>query len=214
MKAPNPVDGGTGAFDFHGTLDHAEHTAEQPGNQPADPLVAELEHGYVDLFKHPTAVDRLLAQGVRRNLIAWPNGLDHKPIGLARVRFDGYTFEPADDGVEAVLLPVRRDRMLIDVVAWPLNQPRKWRTRRGIATVLGGDAIRRAFHLNRAILIHEMPVQWLAAGRCGAVVLDVAAARFELATAPRLAVSNQAFGERLDRLLNQPPPRFSIEVVV
>lgn len=161
-------------------------------------LRAELDAGWLAIFERPDGIRRLLAKGIHRRALLWPKPLGPwSPIGL-----DG------DD----VLLPVTWRGDLIDIVSFHPDRPYRWRTRRGTATLLGDRAVRWAFHLDRAVHVHATPLDWLQAGRTGAVVLDPTTARFDLATTPKLIVDDEVFAKRLQRMLTAPAPRFEIRL--
>ena len=61
---------------------------------------------------------------------------------------------------------------IVDLIAWQSDSPGKWWTRRGIAPVLGQEAIERAAHYGEALALHPTPLNWLVANRQGAVILD------------------------------------------
>jgi hypothetical protein len=108
-------------------------------------------------------------------------------IGLARVAVsvDGF-FEPDPGGPMAIIIPAfdgpianpaqlldDRER-LIDLVAWQARLPQQISTRCGIASVLGGEAVRAATHGEGALRLFRSPASWARAGgaTAGAVVLD------------------------------------------
>jgi hypothetical protein len=73
-----------------------------------------------------------------------------------------------DDEPAAHAMAVEDHRgSLVDCVAWYPDAPGRWWTLRGIAVVLGEDAVERADWFGEPITLYETPADWLKASACG-----------------------------------------------
>ncbi len=123
-----------------------------------------------DRADHVDLTDVLLDLGLVRSP-EW--GFDY----VCRV---GDLYEPDISGVAALIVPVIKDGMLIDLVACSIAS-RNFRTRRGIARVLGEDDIGIARQSGVRLPLFEDPLHWLRAGGRGAVIIDWTQVQFALA---------------------------------
>jgi hypothetical protein len=147
------------------------------------------------LAQHPDAKAQIKACGL---------GLHGCSIwGWNVISIDGPFYSPDQAGIPALILPAFEETTLVDLVAVSLC-PRATKTRAGMATCLGFDAIERARFFQTPLHIHPDALAWLASGMRGAVLLDWQAARFTLADVPRFTCSSNAFAAKLDRALAQP----------
>ena len=141
-------------------------------------------------------VDRLLELGVP------PAAVDM--CGTARIQPDGELYQPDDDGLEVVILPVFDDSQTIDLLAFNLTTPARWWTRTGAHWALGADALDRVWH-DEPLVVCRSPLCWLRAG-CpphGLCVLDWTVARRELAD-HHVAAEDLHHGRELRRRLSVP----------
>jgi len=129
---------------------------------------------------------------------------DRGPLwGVDFVTVDQHHYEPAPDGRPAVIVPCFDGGELVDLVAVGLRA-RTCRTRTGVCTVLGRDAIDDAKDCGGAVEILTDPIAWLQNGRRGACVVDWRAARHELADVPSIECTSQALADRIDRAMRKP----------
>ncbi|MFG1275662.1 hypothetical protein [Xanthobacter flavus] len=110
---------------------------------------------------------------------------------LARCAFSPpprrFHFDPAGDlAVVIEALEIEHgEPWLVDLVAWPVDQPSEFATAAGRADLLGADHIGNpaSFYGGRPLRVHRHPLSWLRAGCCGVVVLDERRAGARLAGA-------------------------------
>ncbi len=112
----------------------------------------------------------------------WGAGLP----GLANIKLTtGGKFEFAEDGKAALIVPAydtipgnldanpeRHVEHLIDLVAVDVDQPARFRRRRGEALVLGNAFLEIAGQECAPVPVFKNPLTWLRAGGAGIVVLD------------------------------------------
>jgi hypothetical protein len=169
-----------------------------------EPMFDEIERGFRLLQPPPLSWIRRL-----RHLGATADALAHPEMpAIGGVSFDGGYFDFENEGQPALLF-IARDELGIpvDIVAW---HPRTQRIARwlGAVALLGEDQVNGArLDQERALPVHETPIDWLVAGRSGVVIVDPRRAAFILRRAEPLRVANAAFGKRLATLLHIAPPR-------
>ena len=128
------------------------------------------------------------------------------------VMHDGFVFDFADEAdgqsVDAMVFVVRDELGdPIDIVVWEpkLNRMASWW---GNAPLLGMDELfAPRLDAERALRIHETPLQWLLAGRQGVVIVDPRRAAQCLRDAEPLKTHSTAFGRRILALTTPRPPR-------
>ena len=104
-------------------------------------------------------------------------GANQAPFGVAKCDMRGVRFfEPSAEpyGIDAVVMPVIADGVIIDNIAWRTLAPDAWLLRTGDGWVLGEDLITSPSLWDgfREITLHATPLDWLRAAGEGAVVLD------------------------------------------
>ena len=134
------------------------------------------------------------------------------PAQAQVVMHDGFVFDFADEADEQpvdAMIFLARDGLGYpsDVVAWEpkLNRMASWW---GNAPLLGMDELYAPrLDAERALQIHETPLQWLLAGRQGVVIVDPRRAAPILRDADPLKTHSAAFGHRILALTTPRPPR-------
>ena len=131
--------------------------------------------------------------------------LDGLPLvwGFDFVSIDGAHYEPVRGGQPAVIVPAIEDGEIVDLVAMGLKT-RACRTRTGQATILGREWLDAARWAGTSPAIFPDPLTWLYARCRGVVLLDLSAARFELADLPSVACSSDLFAIRLNEAMRVP----------
>lgn len=133
-------------------------------------------------------------------------------LGIGHARFckdpSCERWEPAEGeagATEVLILPVHEGETIIDLVAWRPDRPRRWwlRTGAGMGVVLGHQHHVTAQWEDTALLLHETPADWLAAGGEGACILDwrPESVRAALSFLTEFTVPSIELGERLDTAL-------------
>ncbi len=136
---------------------------------------------------------------------------------LIQIHRDG-TWSPSErHGVRAVLLPIfdpRGGEDLIDVVAWRVEEPRKWWLRRGIATHLGQQDLEQCWWEDRPIKLISRPRDWMFDSGPSVCILQwTADLRAILWRAPEVRCADYRMKKYLEaRLAAQVRPRFGITV--
>jgi hypothetical protein len=95
------------------------------------------------------------------------------PLGGAKVRFNGYTFDIDSKGQDAVTFRAEDRGEVIDLVAWnpDTSELASWQ---GAAFCLGdADQIFNpaTFFMSGALHVHRSPIEWLRADRAGIVII-------------------------------------------
>lgn len=127
-------------------------------------------------------------------------------VHLAEVQPDGRTFEAREGGIMAAWVEAMAEdaEQVLDVVAWPVDQPAHWWTLSGFAPALGMAASVNAasYALGGALRLHRTPLAWLQAGCEGACIVDpVAGPRWLLdVEPPRIAVEDEAHAAEVDAM--------------
>lgn len=151
-------------------------------------------------------------------------------LGVARVRVEGDTYEPDDDGAEVVQvacfaspprLPDGRWRApneIIDLIAFRPAEPGRWWSRCGIIAALGEEML-SDFSLD-PVRVWREPLAWLRSGATGIcpVTSDPGAVRDVLLRLPGIVAEDVAHGREIERLMarhwNRLPPIYVAERVL
>ncbi len=107
----------------------------------------------------------------------------HGDLGGIRAQIDGRFFEPDPDGEFWIAQPVWVEQptgfhyvenpILEDLIAWQPAQPDIWYFLRGeTGLILGEENLVFAQLAGEKAVLHRTPLDWLKAGRKGAVLLD------------------------------------------
>lgn len=91
--------------------------------------------------------------------------------GLTRIKPLIHTFEPADNGDHAILLPVFDGYELWDLITFDPRAPEIWWCRIGGEPMLGCNWLGNADHTT-TVRVFPNPLAWLQAGCAGVVILD------------------------------------------
>lgn len=137
--------------------------------------------------------------------------LDVGGIGIHPITpfVESRTFELADSGPTALILPVRpapnaRGVPLIDLAAW-LPRTNEVYRRLGIGDLLGEWAAWPGFSGDRPVTVSEDPGSWARANGESVFLLDWNRAWSLLSHLPALAAPTVAFGRRLQAIMEPPP---------
>ena len=115
----------------------------------------------------------------------------------------GSHYAPCPGGRPAIIVPVFDGGELVDLTATSL-ETRHTTTRLGVASVLGQEAIDRAWIGETCVHLFGDPIEWVR-NRCrGVVVLDWSVARFALADLPAIACDTEFLAKKFDRALQAP----------
>ena len=91
-------------------------------------------------------------------------------VGFAQIElYRGGLYEPRDEGLDAVIVPVHADG-LADLVAFRPSLPGRWWRRLGAVPVLGEENMRR-FQVD-PLRVCATPLDWLRGGGRGVVIID------------------------------------------
>lgn len=145
--------------------------------------------------REPTARQTLVDAGIPLDCgSAW--GFDH-------VEIDVHHYYSAPSGLPAVIVPHFESGELVDLVAVG-PRSRSCRTLLGVCTVLGSDSIERAKTHDEYLRLYADPIEWYAAGRVGAVIVDWRIAKYELRGLPGIACDDALTARRIERALRDP----------
>lgn len=107
-------------------------------------------------------------------------------------------------GTASLLLAARNGfGEVVDVIAWPIHQPDKWARLTGRAVMLGEEELNTPT-MGDPVPAWRTPLNWLAAGATGIVVLDPAAAWRTLHSGPPLSGEDLAHAKDIRALLAPP----------
>ena len=109
-----------------------------------------------------------------------------------------------DEGEPAFVTLVRDVRENgLDLVAWPIRDPKRLARRDGVAALLGEGMLANpaTFYRRRPVLIFRSPVTWLAHDRNGIVIVDSVGAVLRLADVPAIAAEDAEHALELGHLL-------------
>lgn len=147
------------------------------------------------LARDPRCVVAVDTLNLRIDAAAW---------GVGFVELDGYTYQPTVDGDPAFIVAAEAGGELVDLVAIRLVD-RSVATRRGLAAILGEDAIGVSHKWGTPLLLYDDAVAWMAGGFIGAVLLDWQQARAYLADLPAIWCANDKLAGRVHSALTVPP---------
>ncbi|MHB1220187.1 MAG: hypothetical protein ACYC1L_18530 [Alphaproteobacteria bacterium] len=74
---------------------------------------------------------------------------------------DGFFDLTDEGGIEAGILGVRDFNETYDAIAWALDDPARWWSLRGVASLLGVPALHRANFLNKPVRLVATPKDWM-----------------------------------------------------
>jgi hypothetical protein len=140
--------------------------------------------------------------------------LEPYPLGTARVRFSGRTFDIDPEGERALTFRATDRGVVSDLIAW---QPRSgelasWR---GVAFCIGDqdDLFNPAtYFAGSALRVHRTPLDWLRANRDGICVVRPDLVHAYLRQVPRLSVADEVFARQVKAWLQ--PPKPTVELLV
>lgn len=139
--------------------------------------------------------------------------------GLAAIELDGPLYQPVPHGAPALVAAAyeaddeRGSSSIVDLVAVSMRGRHAMRTRRGVATVLGGDNIDLALEHGWPLPLYETGWSWIV-NRCrGAVVLDWRIAPHRLAHLRAIACETPDLAHRLHGFLERPLPLPDLSVL-
>lgn len=96
-----------------------------------------------------------------------------------------------------------------DLIAWPVEAPTEFWTVEHRAAVLNEGAL---YSLDSAVSVFRTPLEWLAAGGAGIVILDDESAWRLLADGPALIAQDIEHARHVQRVITPPAPRARILV--
>lgn len=130
-------------------------------------------------------------------------------LALARCRFiAGQRFDwSGEDGELAAVIEVveveRGEPVTKDLVAWSIDEPSRFGTAMGTASILGGDQLRNpaSFFPDQPLPVWRTPLAWVTAGCRGVVLLDEVSGPRRLAGAlGKLLAEDLEHAREIDRL--------------
>ncbi len=171
-----------------------------------NPAAADTAHGVVGTDQGTTLIDRDNSPRPDN----WQRLGDASAAVVAQLRVELHadgSFDYAEDGVLASILPVRGlGGRMEDIVAWG-DDPTRWWLRRRMAVILGMEAVETADYMREPLLLFDTPLDWLRAGKRGAVILSWDAhLPFYLPEHAPLHCASSRLAKRLRDALTQPNP--------
>lgn len=147
--------------------------------------------------------------------------LELRPSAIIETFADG-SFQEAEAGFEALLLPVRdADDAIIDIVAWKIGHDRPWWRYKRIGDVLGYQALAACRWPHTGfpeLVLYETPRRWLAAVSPAAVcILDWSAdleTMFAGVDAKLVCETRELYDHFHQSLINQRSPGLAAAVGV
>jgi hypothetical protein len=130
--------------------------------------------------------------------------------GIGYVEISRLTYEPnLESGQPALIVGAwdRAERALLDLVACRLLD-RRVATRRGNARAIGEEWVDRAIEHEMALPLFADPINWLAAGTIGTVIVDWSQAGFILDGVADVICRSRSLAARVHattRRMHQPP---------
>lgn len=126
-------------------------------------------------------------------------------------------FDFAKDGEKAVVFEAFAEdaETVIDLVAWPLNQPTRVMTMFGKCGILGGyNAYNAAtYYDNGALEMHRTPLELFQAGFDGAAIVEPKIAARQMLDIPgNIAATEYSYGKELQALMQSVIPKNKILV--
>jgi hypothetical protein len=171
--------------------------------------------GSLPAVLHAPTYDALFRLGIHGAALTGADAFDALHVEavcfLANERFEfaREMSEPCESAL-AVIIPCRDEfGRTVDLVAWVIDTG-TLATWRGEAAILGEDHLDSPRIEHDGIRIYPGPLDWLHAGRRGAVIIDAMRARWRLAE-DRLVVNDADFGRRLRSMLRLPEPRVFVD---
>jgi hypothetical protein len=161
----------------------------------------------------PPHITQLENLGVNRNNFHSVLG----GLGIARIDvITPHTFQFNEDGKEAFIIPVCYDYdycgcqdTLVDLIAFFLDQPRKFFTLLNNEPILNPAAIDKAqifMGPDDFLHIHSSPLTWLQGNRIGIVILEWSPRlQFYLASIKQIQCETDSLASKLHRELTTPP---------
>ena len=129
--------------------------------------------------------------------------------GWAGVRRNGRRFTFDNTCPYETIWPVWRDGMIRDIAAW---NGKAWATLHGREFILGFDALSGWCDHLRPLRIYRDPVEWIASGCAGILILDDDAAWRILERFEHFLANNLEHGEQLEIILQRPARHFTIHI--
>ena len=167
-------------------------------------IVSELAH----TCQQRPVMTRLQALGVPRPVLTTPLGIDGL-FGVSRVRtYQDGSYEPAEDGVGAIIIAVIEHDELSDLLAFCTTDPSRWWLRLGLAVYLGEEHADYAALLHEPLRLFNSPLSWLRAGCDGAVVLDWRFGPSSLFEVSEIVTEDLQHGEQVEQRLRELDPAF------
>ena len=165
-------------------------------------LIAELK----STTQQPAAMRWFVGKGVPRPMLTTCLGIDGM-FGVSRIRIDADgTYEPAEDGIGAIVMGVIEHNELSDLLAFCTAAPSRWWRRLGLAVYLGEEKVDYAAFMKTPLRLFRTPVNWLRAECEGAVVLDWRFGRSALFDVSRIGAEDLDHREEIKRRLRDRDP--------
>jgi hypothetical protein len=127
----------------------------------------------------------------------------------ADLPFFDFIADVGDDGAVQALIFLARDELglPLDLIAWSAKQ-NKLAAWDGNAAMLGTESVfGPRLDPERALPVHQTPLEWLVQGRHGVVIVNPLRAAPILLRGEPLKVPTRAFGRYIGALINLRPPR-------
>ena len=94
--------------------------------------------------------------------------------------------------------------MLVDLLAFDIDEPKRWWLRVGAGVILGSYWAEKADWLGEPLYLFGNPLSWLKAECQGAVILDWNCAAWRLAGVKKVIAETYELGCRIDKTFNRP----------
>lgn len=168
-------------------------------------LAAELRQAQASATPATLYRRQLLALGVPSVTLAMLKGVEAWGYGVVKASAgEGGLYLPGE-GPPHLLLPVREDGELVDLVAFRSSEPHNWRLRAGNGWALGMDWGLEPFTRGWPVPVHETPLDWLKAKMAGICILDWDAPDlFSLLAIERLDCATPELARMLRAALTRP----------
>lgn len=150
-------------------------------------------------------LDRLRAAGVAPATIA-RLGTAYPPFGVLSGEFERSNRFLIGEGRPHVVQPVVEGCGLVDLVAWRVDSPARWRLVSGSGWFLNSDSCLSPHWDASQLTLHANPLAWLCADATGGVILDWDAPEVSsLRAFERVSCGNEMLASVLRRALSKPP---------